>query len=333
MSDEDDLWFLPGPPEDVAPTDPPWAVVDHRPVFNPRDWMLAEAEQGRGLARAAAAFARLDARMTTGFAKRLALGEISAMLWAQGDWVEAEKIALYGLQRETSIKDAQVLSAADWGVRRLLSAGLPDDLGPFLGRHKAEHDGLEDLGQHPVGIEFEGLVDDWQAARGAVKDLHLITQAAALFSAWRAFGLSEPGSVLEAGVAAIKMGAVEGRLLKFIPVASGGAIGQGGDVKVRLARWYKAVENACLKAEMHLGQLSHWQDKAAAVTKNLSGRTPALLIDAMLETPALSVGMAAVICRCNQATAQRNLNIFAQRGLIRETTGQGRYRYWAIDFL
>jgi len=330
MSDEDDLWFLPGPPDDVAPTDPPWGVADQRPLFTPRDWVLAEAGQGRGLASAAAAFARLDARATTGFAQRLALSEISAMLWAQGDWVEAEKIALYGLQRETSIKDAQVLSAANWGVRRLLGVGMPDDLGPFLGRHKVERDGLEDLGQHPVGIEFEGLADDWQAARGAVKDLHPITQAAALFSAWRAFGLSEPGNVLEAGVAAVKMGAVEGRLLKFMPVASGGAIGRGGDVKKRLARWYKAVENACLKAEMQLGQLSHWQGRAREATKNLSGRNPDLLIDALLETPTLSVGMAAVICQCNQATARRNLNIFAQRGLVRETTGQGRYRYWAI---
>ena len=85
--------------------------------------------------------------MTVGFAMRLVLSEISALLWAQGDWVTVEKIALYGLLPESSLNDAQVLSAADWGVRRLLGNGLPDDLAVFLGRHRAEYDGLEELGQ------------------------------------------------------------------------------------------------------------------------------------------------------------------------------------------
>ena len=341
MSDEDDHWFLPGPPEDVAPTDPPWEMADQKPVFNPKEWLRAEALLGRGLARAAAAFARLDARISAGyrsagFAKRLALEETSALLWAQGDWVSIEKIALYGLLRESSLVDARVLSLADWALRRLLGSGMPDDLAAFLGRYRAEFDGLEHLGRHPVGIEFDGLADDWQAARRALKEAHPITQAAALFTAWRAFGLSEPGAVVEAGVAAMKIGAKEGRALRFLPVASGGhshraSIGQGGSIQDRLERWYLAVENACLQAEMQLEQLNTWAQRAGQATARYSGKTPALLIEALQTVPALSASMVASACGCDKATARRNLNGFAELGLIREITGQGRYKVWVAS--
>ncbi len=330
MSDEDDLWFLPGPPEDTAPTDMPLPKADRRLVFDPRDWLRAESQQGRGLARAAAAFARLDARADMGFVRRLAYMEASSLLWAQGDWVSVEKITLYGLLRESALADARSLSAADWAVRRLLGAGMPDDLALFLGRHKAAHDGLEDLGQHPVGAEFDGLEEDWQAARRVLSDAHPITQAAALFAAWRAFGLSEPGGALEAGVVAAKIGAAEGGVLTFLPVASGGSIGQSGEVEDRLARWYVAVENACQQAEMQLEQMNRWADRAGRATAQLSGKTPLRLISALLETPALSASMVARACRCDKATARRNLNRFAKLGLIREITGQGRYKVWVV---
>ena len=330
MPDDDDLWFLPGPPEDTAPTDPPWEVAQQNPVFVPLDWLQAETAQGRGLARAAAAFARLDAQTTQGFAKRLALAEVSALLWAQGDWLPVEKITLYGLLRESSLKDARGLSLADWAQRRLLGAGMPEDLAAFLGRRRAEFDGLEDLGRHPVGVEFDGLAADWHAARRGLEDAHPITQAAGLFAAWRAFGLSEPGAAVEAGVAAMKIGAVEGRALRFLPVASGGPIGQGGTVADRLARWYGAVENACLQAEMQQRQLNTWAKRAGQATARFSGKTPVLLIEALLETPALSASMVARACSCDKATARRNINRFAKLGLIREITGQGRYKVWVV---
>jgi len=328
MSDDDDLWFLPGPPIDEAPTDPLWALAERESLFDPRDWRKAEAAQGRGLAQAASAFARLDARVTAGFVKRLALAEVSALLWAQGDWLPVEKITLYGLLRESSLKDAQVLSTADWAQRRLLGPALPDDLAMFLGRHRTEYDGLETLGRHPVGDEFDGLAADWQVVRAELSDLHPITQTAAMFTAWRKFGLSEPGATLEAGVAAMKLGAVEARRLSFLPVARGGAIGQGGDASERLQRWYQAVENACLKAEMQLDALQAWQDRALDATAALSGRTPKRLIDTFIETPAFTASMAAEICTCDRATARRNLAAFATRGLVREITGQRRYQVW-----
>jgi len=330
MADEGDLWFLPGPPIDEAPTDPPWRLAERQAIFEVRAWRRAEGAQGRGLARAAAAFARLDARATKGFAKRLAYAEASALLWAQGDWVQPDRIALYGLLRESALRDARALSQADWATRRMLGAGLPDDLGAFLGRHQVEYDGLEAVGWAP-SLRMVGEAEDWQAAREALADCHAITQAAALFSAWRAFGLSAPNDALEAGVAAGKLGGVEGRNLRFLPVATGGPIGQGGAPADRLARWYGAVENACLKAEMELDKLVRWRGKAEAATKGLSGKTPPLLIQALLEAPALTASMVAVATGADKATARRNLNAFAKLGLIREITGQGRYRFWAAD--
>jgi len=329
MADEDDLWFLPGPPIDEAPTDPPWRLAERQAIFDPRDWRRAESAQGRGLARAAAAFARLDARTTVGFAKRLAYSEASALLWAQGDWVPPDRIALYGLLRESAVKDAQVLSKADWATRRMLGAGLPDALGAFLGRHQVEFDGLEAVGWNPT-LRMVGEEADWQAVRADLSDCHAITQAAALFAAWRAFGLSAPNDALEAGVAAGKIGGVEGRSLGFLPVATGGPIGQGGVVADRLARWYAAVENACLKAEMELDKLEAWQGRADVAIKTLSGKMPPLLIKALLETPALTASMVAAATGADKATARRNLNAFHRLGLIREITGQGRYKVWVV---
>ncbi len=329
MADEDDLWFLPGPPIDEAPTDPPWRLAERQAIFEPKDWRRAEAAQGRGLARAAVAFARLDARAGAGFAKRLAFSEASALLWAQGDWVPPDKIALYSLLRESALRDARVLSRADWAARRMLGAGLPDDLGVFLGRHQVEFDGLEAVGW-TTALRMVGEVEDWQVARRALSDCHAITQAAALFAAWRAFGLSAPNDALEAGVAAGKIGGVEGRSLRFLPVATGGPIGQGGAVADRLSRWYASVENACLKAEMELDKLVAWRGKAEAATARLSGKTPPLLIKALLEAPALTAAMAAAATGADKATARRNLDTFHKLALIREITGQGRYRVWAV---
>jgi len=341
MADEGDLWFLPGPPIDEAPTDPPWRLAERHAIFEAKEWRRAEAAQGRGLARAAAAFARLDARASKGFAKRLAYSEASALLWAQGDWMPPDRMALYGLLRESAVKDARVLSRADWAVRRMVGRGMPEDLAGFLGRHRVEFDGFAGEGwraeARPTfdvrmrGDIFDGAAQDWQAARGALLDCHAITQAAALFAAWRAFGLSAPNDALEAGVAAGKIGGVEGRNLRFLPVATGGAVGQGGAVADRLSRWYSAVENACLKAEMALEKLAAWQGRAEAATKGLSGKTPPLLIAALLETPVLTAAMVAAATGADKATARRNLNAFAKLGLIREITGQGRYRVWVVD--
>jgi len=70
--------------------------------------------------------------------------------------------------------------------------------------------------------------------------------------------------------------------------------------------------------------------KAEPATKGLSGKTLLLLIKALLETPALTASMVAAATGADKTIARRNLNAFAKRGLIREITGQGRYKLWAV---
>jgi HTH DNA binding domain len=339
-SREKDLWFLPGPPEDRAPTDPPWRTEDRRPLFEPRDWLRAEAGQGRGLARAAAAFARLDERLRlaqTGMSLRLALREMTEITWAAGARLPVERLALYEVQRASTMReDGYDLAAASWGLHRLVrgsgTAGGPmADLTRFLGRVRVATDGLENYGTRPAGQRFAELAETWFAVQPAATAAHTLTQSAMAFYSWRAFGLSGPGDVLEGAVVAARIGAQETRGgARFLPVVTGDAAIYriGGPPAEKLAQWYRAVENACGRALVHLDRLADWQASAGKATADLSGRTPPRLIAALSTTPVLSAEMAATAIGVSRATSLRNLAEFERRGLLREVTGQGRFRFW-----
>lgn len=328
---DEEPWFVGQKPADIAPTDMPWEVAERRKLVNVDDWLHAENQQGRGLARATAAFARLDERMRGRRSDRLALLEVTELLWASGSRLESEKLALYIHLRESTIENAQMLSMADWAVRRLLGKVSPvDGLLAFLGRHRAEYDGLAEANSRAVGIEFDGIAEEWLRLVDHLKDAHPFTKSAAAFHAWRVFGLSEPGAVLEAAVAAGKLSASEGRNIPFVPLGLGDRymLGRGGSVSERLTAWYTAVENACLRGLMMMDQLEYWRERASMATKDLSGKTPPALIEAFIATPVLSVTMAAEMTGASKAAIQRNFSKFNECGLIYEITGQGRYRFW-----
>jgi len=59
-----------------------------------------------------------------------------------------------------------------------------------------------------------------------------------------------------------------------------------------------------------------------------SGRTPKQLIALLARWPQVSAPMAAIKINASRAAIQRNLNDMVQLDLIREVTGQGRYRVW-----
>ncbi|OUS06251.1 hypothetical protein A9Q96_09705 [Rhodobacterales bacterium 52_120_T64] len=337
---EDELWFLPGEPEDRAPTDLPWPLANRAALFEAQTWQRAEGRQGRGLADAASAFARLDERLrgfesgvSHGLAERLVLLEVADLLWAQGDRIPMERIALYRHARESTLANAQVLSSADWALRRMAAHLQPTGgLYAFLGRQKVEEDGLAEISTRAVGAGFEGAEADWVGVLEQMRNAHPITQAAAAYHAWRIFGLSAPADVLEAAVAAGKIGAKGAKALGFLPVAMGDryALGQGGTPAELLSSWYKGVENACLRGLMQLDQLEYWRARAVRETADLSGKTPPLLIEAFVQSPLVSAEMAATITGVSKAAVQRNLSKFAHRGLIREITGQGRYQFWMV---
>jgi DNA-binding IclR family transcriptional regulator len=57
--------------------------------------------------------------------------------------------------------------------------------------------------------------------------------------------------------------------------------------------------------------------------------TPHVLIDLFAEWPMVSAPLAAMRTGASRAAVQRNLQTLTDRGLIREMTGQERYRLWA----
>ena len=68
--------------------------------------------------------------------------------------------------------------------------------------------------------------------------------------------------------------------------------------------------------------------RAQAQTGDLSGRTPLRLIPVLTRFPIVSVELVTREAPCSPMSARRNLNLFTERGLAREITGQGRYRFW-----
>jgi hypothetical protein len=62
---------------------------------------------------------------------------------------------------------------------------------------------------------------------------------------------------------------------------------------------------------------------------DLSGRTPGRLIRVFADWPMVSAPMAEEKTSASRAAVQRNLDTLVRRGLIREVTGQGRYKVWA----
>jgi hypothetical protein len=200
--------------------------------------------------------------------------------------------------------DAQALARLGWAARRLAGGPAPAaGLAAFLGR---QDDGA----------------GDWPADAG----LHPLTQAAATLHGWPAAA----GGRLEAAVAAARIAAADCSGAVFVPVSGGGGGGlrPGGDAAARLARWYAGIEASVLAAMRQLDRLEAWEARAAAASAVLSGRTPPRLRTLLAAWPLVSAPMAEAGTGASRAAVQRNLAWMEDRGLIREITGQGRYRFW-----
>ena len=135
---------------------------------------------------------------------------------------------------------------------------------------------------------------------------------------------------MEAAVTAARIVASEGGGAVFAPLAMGGAGGlrASGPPADRLARWLDGMETACLTAMRHLDDIEEWSARAEAEMTLLSGRTPPALRAVLTEWPLVSAPMAQALTSASRAAVQRNLAWMQERGLIREVTGQGRFRMW-----
>jgi Fic family protein len=88
------------------------------------------------------------------------------------------------------------------------------------------------------------------------------------------------------------------------------------------------MEAACLTAMRQLDDIEAWAARAEAEMTLLSGRTPPALRSVLTEWPLVSAPMAEALTGASRAAVQRNLAWMQERGLIREVTGQGRFRMW-----
>jgi Fic family protein len=90
------------------------------------------------------------------------------------------------------------------------------------------------------------------------------------------------------------------------------------------------MNNAILTAMRKLDEVEAWTGRAENVMAQLSGRTSVALRKAFSEWPLVSAPMAEAMSGASRAAIQRNLAWMEKSGLIREVTGQGRFRMWRI---
>lgn len=320
---EEDLWFLPGPEDDAdQPHAMPGPKVDRRPLFPVADWRAAVAALAGDLAALAHDAGRLEERLSQmgeGARQRLAIQEAAALGWWTGDRVGADRLALWLSLHLAGVGDeAQVLARLSWAVRRLAAAPLRAPLqAPLAGRLAAEL-GLQ------VG-ETDRLTDVAEVLDGA-EGLPALALGALGFHLMQLAGDS-PAQRIEAAVLGARLA---GGSLGFLPLslAGLGALTVSGTAERRLSGWIGGAHHAVLAALLHLDRLRRWQDRATEAVADMSGRTPARLVAALARLPMLSAPVAEGETGASRAAVQRNLDRLSALGLVREITGQGRYRVW-----
>ena len=325
---EGDLWFLPGPIEDEPVDLPPGPRAEPYETVVLDDWRKAEAGSAARLARVAGRIGALDDRLRRcpeGWRHRLALIEAADLSWFVGDRIGPDQLAVWislclsGVQDDTA-----ALARVGWAARRLTGGPGPEvDLSAFLDRRDPEN-----LGGNAE--PFAERAGGWLDLMSQADDLHPITRACMGFHLWSLAGLGQHGDRMEAAVTAARIAASEGNGAVFAPLAMGGAAGlrAGGLPADRLARWLDGMEAECLFAMRHLDDIEAWSARAKAEMSSLSGKTPPALRVVLTEWPLVSAPMAEALTGASRAAVQRNLAWMEARGLVREMTGQGRYRMW-----
>ncbi len=177
---------------------------------------------------------------------------------------------------------------------------------------------------------FADRASGWLDLMAQAADLHPISRACMAFHIWSLAGLGQHGDRMEAAVTAARIAASEGRGAIFAPLTMGGAGGlrAGGPPADRLVRWLHGMETASRTAMRHLDDIEAWSARAQAEMTPLSGKTPPALRATLTEWPLISAPMAETMTGGSRAAVQRNLAWMEAHGLIREVTGQGRYRMW-----
>ena len=328
LASEVDLWFLHGPMDEEPDYVPPGPRADPSETAVLDDWQRAEAGNAARLARVAGRIGALDDRLKRGpegWRHRLAVMEVADLSWFVGDRISQDRLALWISLRLAGVQDdTTALSRVGWAVRRLTGGPGPEvDLSAFLDRRDPEN--MPDEAE-----PFADRAGNWLDMMAQAAVLHPITRACMGFNLWSLAGLGKHGDRMEAAVTAARIVASESKGAIFAPLAMGGAGGlrAGGPPSERFARWLEGMEIACLTAIRHLDDIEAWSARAGTEISSLSGKTPLALRAVLTEWPLVSAPMAEALTGSSRAAVQRNLAWMEARGLIREVTGQGRFRMW-----
>lgn len=324
-------WFL--PPEDAE--DPagddlaPSPQAERDSLIDAAGWRAAEAALAPDLADLAFDAGRLAERLVMagpGAVQRLALEEAASLSWWTGDRVTSDRLALWLSYRIGATEEGgEGLIRTAWAARRLMApagqgAGRDRDLAALLEATLGEE-----------GRADPGLIEDVSVEMAALEGACAVTRGCVLMQLWRCLD-ERPDHLrgLEAAVIGMRLAAGQGAL-PFLPLSLTGfsALTASGGLEARLSGWIAGAHRAVLAALMRLERLSAWQARALVETSDLSGRTPVRLIAALAAQPMLAAPQAEAETRASRAAVQRNLDVLAARGLVREVTGQGRFRVWA----
>jgi hypothetical protein len=325
---EDDLWFRPGPNEDELDDLPPGPRAELRETLVVDDWRKAEAGHAARLARVASRLGALDDRLKRGpegWRHRLALIEGADLSWYVGDRIGLDRLALWISMRLSGVHDESgALVRVGWAVRRLSGGPGPEvDLSAFLDRRDPKEMAEE-------AEPFADRAGGWLDLMAQAADLHPIIRACMGFHLWSLAGLNQHGDRIEPAVTASRVAASEGRGAVFAPLAMGGAGGlrAGGPPAALLARWLEGMDSACVTAMRYLDDIEAWSKRAETEMTMLTGKTPPALRAVLTEWPLVSAPMAAALTGASRAAVQRNLAWMEAQGMVREVTGQGRFRMW-----
>ena len=326
--DEGELWFAPSLDMDDLDSSP-FAPLPRRSDSEDHltdDWRVAERQHLIQLSRVAQRLGALDDRLGRGpseWAARLAMMEASELSWFTGHRIGLDKLSLWLELRTGSVEfDDTSLSKTAWAFRRLSGGPGPDQgLAEFLDRREVSG----------AAVTLGERSEAWRSAMLDAEDLHPFTRACFGYWLWPMAGIGPEGEMLEAAVVAARQaseGCVGG--CRFVPMALRGASGlrAGGNPTRRLKLWLDGLESGIAAAMRELDLLERWQARAQDVTRDLSGRTPPELIRLLVKHVVLCAPVAEKLIGSSRAAAQRNLVMFEKRGLVREVTGQGRWRFW-----
>lgn len=330
---EGDLWFLPqrDEPGEVrvwgAPSRATSRNSSSTPLVDGGLWREAEAALAADLAGLAYDYGRLSERAASlgqGAVQRLAHAEAAGLSWWTGDRIGSDRLALWlAFHIGATGLDGDGLIRASWAARRLMAPPVPP--GSDLAATLAQVVHSEDPKNLALATEVAAVLE-------AAGPLHPITRGAALFHLWHGLG-ERPDHLrgLEAAILASRLSVGQGRDLPFVPLSLIGFAGltASGSPERRLAAWIAGAHGAVLAAMLELDRLMVWSRWAEQEIASLSGRTPARLIACLAAHPMVAAPQAEVETGASRAAVQRNLDLLVNRNLVREVTGQGRFRVWA----